>query len=174
VQRILLAHSIILSTGGIPLIYLGDEVGQLNDYSYVDDPAHSEDSRWVGRPPAPDAAYAERLDPATIPGAIYTQLHAMIEVRKATAAFAGNPLVIFHTYNPHVLGYQRPSEGGSVVLVLANFSAEPQLVEGARFPAFEPLAHDLISGREVSLADDVLLAPMGVVWLTSRLADSSS
>ena len=51
VRRILLAHSIILSTGGLPQLYLGDEVGQLNDYSYVDDPAHRDDSRWVGRPP---------------------------------------------------------------------------------------------------------------------------
>ena len=50
VRRILLAHSIILSTGGLPQLYLGDEVGQLNDYRYVDDPAHRDDSRWVGRP----------------------------------------------------------------------------------------------------------------------------
>src|SRR5262245_36100736 len=34
VRRILMAHSIILSIGGIPLIYLGDEVGTLNDYRY--------------------------------------------------------------------------------------------------------------------------------------------
>ena len=35
VDRILLAHSVAFSTGGIPLLYLGDEVGQLNDYGYA-------------------------------------------------------------------------------------------------------------------------------------------
>ncbi len=40
VDRVLLAHAIALSTGGIPLIYLGDEVAQLNDAAYLDDPAH--------------------------------------------------------------------------------------------------------------------------------------
>ncbi len=50
VRRILLLHSIILSIGGIPLLYLGDEAATLNDYSYVNDPAKADDSRWVHRP----------------------------------------------------------------------------------------------------------------------------
>ena len=50
VQRILLIHSVILSIGGIPLIYLGDETAMLNDYSYANDPAKAGDSRWVHRP----------------------------------------------------------------------------------------------------------------------------
>src|SRR3712207_2144912 len=43
VDRIVLAHAIVLSTGGLPLLYLGDEVGQLNDYGYVDEPGHADD-----------------------------------------------------------------------------------------------------------------------------------
>ncbi len=35
VRRILLLHSIILAYGGIPLIYMGDELGLLNDFSSV-------------------------------------------------------------------------------------------------------------------------------------------
>jgi len=38
IRRILLIHGIILTVGGIPLIYLGDEIGMLNDYSYRFDP----------------------------------------------------------------------------------------------------------------------------------------
>src|ERR1700761_3463220 len=58
-ERILLAYSIAMSTGGIPLIYLGDEVGQLNDYTYINDPAKMDDSRWVNRPSYPAKNYAE-------------------------------------------------------------------------------------------------------------------
>src|SRR5919112_1659021 len=71
VDRIVLAHSIILSTGGLPLLYLGDEVGQLNDYRYVDEPGQAEDSRWVHRPPYPAQAYAQRHDPSTDSGRLY-------------------------------------------------------------------------------------------------------
>ena len=50
IRRISLIHGIILTTGGIPLIYLNDEIGVLNDYDYRDDPAKAHDSRWVHRP----------------------------------------------------------------------------------------------------------------------------
>ncbi len=62
---------IALSTGGIPLLYLGDEVGQLNDYGYLADPDRAGDSRWVHRPPYPAERYAERNDPDTDAGTIY-------------------------------------------------------------------------------------------------------
>ena len=52
-----------MSTGGVPLLYLGDEVAQLNDYSYIDDPATAGDSRWVHRPARPVERYAQRTDP---------------------------------------------------------------------------------------------------------------
>ncbi len=49
IRRISLIHSIIITIGGIPLIYLNDEIGLLNDYGYRDDPAKAHDSRWVHR-----------------------------------------------------------------------------------------------------------------------------
>ncbi|MEJ5226200.1 MAG: alpha-amylase family protein, partial [Anaerolineales bacterium] len=52
IRRILLIHGIILTVGGIPLLYLGDEIGTLNDYAYRDDPHKATDSRWVHRPRA--------------------------------------------------------------------------------------------------------------------------
>jgi amylosucrase len=57
-----------LSTGGIPLLYLGDEVAQLNDYSYADDPVRRGDSRWVHRGNRPRDAYAQRGDDTTPAG----------------------------------------------------------------------------------------------------------
>ena len=50
IRRILLMHGVILTVGGIPLIYLGDEIGTLNDYSYRQNAAKAGDSRWVHRP----------------------------------------------------------------------------------------------------------------------------
>lgn len=167
VARILLAHSIVLSTGGIPLLYLGDEVGQLNDYCYLGDPAKADDSRWVGRPAYPADRYASRNDPMTDAGAIATGLGRLIEVRRQAPEFAGGRLVPFHTNNPHVLGYQRPGilDGEeSTVVVFANFAETPQDVSAETLSGLPETALELISGVAVLLRAGVTLEPHGVRW----------
>ncbi len=49
VRRVNLLRSIQVSIGGIPRLYIGDEWGMLNDYTYLSDPIKSNDSRWVHR-----------------------------------------------------------------------------------------------------------------------------
>ena len=163
-QRILLAHSIALSTGGIPLIYLGDEVGQLNDYAYLADPDRAGDSRWVHRPPYPAERYGERNDPDTDAGTIYRGLRRLIAVRRATDELAGNALVGFRTHNRHVLGYQRPGASGTV-LVLANMSDAPQIVPAEALSAMPASAVDLITEADTTLWADLELAPLEFLWL---------
>ena len=53
IRRLLLAYQIVLGFGGLPLIYMGDELGLRNDYDFADDPEHADDNRWVHRPPMP-------------------------------------------------------------------------------------------------------------------------
>ena len=50
IKTIVLLHGMIMSFGGIPLLYYGDEIGTLNDISYLEDPAKANDSRWAHRP----------------------------------------------------------------------------------------------------------------------------
>ena len=59
IRRLLLAYQIVLGFGGLPLLYMGDEIAQRNYYDFVDDPAHADDNRWVHRPPM-DWEAAER------------------------------------------------------------------------------------------------------------------
>lgn len=164
VGRILLAHSVAFSTGGIPLLYLGDEVGQLNDYQYAMEAGHEADSRWVHRPRYPAEQYALRNDPATPAGAIFAGLRRMISVRAETPELAGTRLIDFHTSAPGVLGYQRPGDTGTV-LVLANFSDGPQQLPAVTFSGFAPAAVELLTDSALSLADGITLAPHQYVWL---------
>jgi amylosucrase len=167
VSRILLAHSIVLSTGGIPLLYLGDEVGQLNNYTYLEDPAKAGDSRWVGRPTYPADRYATRQDPATDAGAIFTGLSRLIEVRKQTPEFAGGRLISFHTNNPHILGYQRPGllEGeNSTVVVLVNVADSPQNITALTLSGLPRTALELITGEHTLLEAGITLEPHGIRW----------
>jgi amylosucrase len=50
VDRIVLTHTIVLGWGGIPVLWMGDELAMRNDSTWADDPGHAADNRWVHRP----------------------------------------------------------------------------------------------------------------------------
>jgi len=125
IRRILLIHNIIFSIGGIPLIYLGDEVGMLNDYSYQLDPDKADDSRWVHRPKADPELYAMRKQEDTIPGRIYHGIKKLVQLRKTNPILSGDPPEFIYTGNPHVFGFIRKN-GEKQVLFVNNFSDDPQ------------------------------------------------
>ena len=125
IRRILLIHGIILTIGGIPLIYLGDEIGTLNDYTYRDDPVHERDSRWVHRPRADWEKYAKRNDPNCTEGRVYQGIQQLISLRKENEVFSGNELEVISTENDHVLGFMRRYMGKRAIL-FANFAESPQ------------------------------------------------
>jgi len=164
VERILLAHSVAFSTGGIPLLYLGDEVGQVNDYGYASEPGHEADSRWVHRPHYPAEQYARHQDPSTPEGAVFAGLKRMIEVRAATPELAGTRLIDFATNNRSVLAYQRPG-WQSWILALANFSDQPQSLPAETFSGYASAAVDLLSEAGLQLDEGVTLLPRQYLWL---------
>ncbi len=168
IRRILLIHGIILSIGGIPLLYFGDEVGTLNDYSYSADPAKADDSRWVHRPRTDGTRLARRTDPMTPEGQIFSELRRLIIARQQHPVFGGpaRATEIIHTGSAPVFGYTR-QHAGQRVLVLANFSEHAQRVatneirlygRGYRFV-------DLVSREQVTLENDLVLGPYRFVWL---------
>lgn len=157
-RRIELIHSVILSAGGIPLIYLGDEIAMLNDYSYREDPAKLDDSRWVHRLPFDWERAALRDDPTSTPGRVFQTLRTLIDLRRRLSAFADGDTHFVETHNPHVLGYVR----GGTVLVLANFSEHEQSVRLGWMPKN---ATDLIAGGTVQQYAPVELEPYQFVWL---------
>jgi amylosucrase len=123
IRRILLIHGVIMTVGGIPLIYLGDEIGTLNDYSFRDNPAYKNDSRWVHRPKADWERHAHRDDLSTTEGRVYQGLQNLIKLRKENEVFSCGQLRVIQTENEHVLGYMRQN-----TLILANFSEAQQTI----------------------------------------------
>jgi amylosucrase len=168
IRRILLIHSVILSIGGIPLIYLGDEVGTLNDYGYREDPSRADDTRWVHRPVVDWEKMARRTDEATVEGRIYSALRHLITLRKEDPVLAGGETDIVDVHNPHVFGYVRQHEGHRL-LALTNFSEREQSVAGNEL-RLHGLGHaftDLVTGEPIDTTSSLLLPPYGFVWLRS-------
>lgn len=165
IRRILLIHGVILSYGGIPLIYLGDEIGTLNDYSFRDDPTKAGDSRWAHRPKMDWQSADRRRGGRTVQGRIYTGLKRMIEIRTGQPALATLPEHV-ETGNAHVLGFAHCHATGPL-LVLANFSEQSHTIsadvlhaQGMAWPA-----RDLITASRVALNEDVTLSPYQMAWL---------
>ncbi len=169
IGRILLIHSVILSIGGIPLIYLGDEVGTLNDYRYRQDPAKAADSRWVHRPFTDWDHVARRSEPGTVEHRIYAALHRLIGLRKQTPALADGGMQVIDPGNGHIFAYVRQSADGRV-LVLCNFSEHEQRVATNTIRA-NGLSYDftdLVSDEKLALQDQLVLAPYQFLWLVAK------
>lgn len=165
IDRMILLYGIAFSAGGIPLLSLGDEVGQLNDQSFREKPSRAKDQRWVGRPLRPDALYDQRTDPTTTAGQIFARMTELIAARRAAPGLAGNAIKSFQTRNPYVLGYVR-SGNGQVICVLANFSDDPQEVSADQFLEMSPRLTDLISGETFLVRSGVSLAAHQILWLS--------
>jgi glycosidase len=170
IRRILLIHAIILTVGGVPLIYLGDEIGMLNDYSYRQDPAKAGDSRWAHRPPTDWSKVERRLQADSIEGRIFQGLQRLIHLRQRTPAFSDGQLQVMNTGNLHVLGYVRTYQHESV-LVFANFTESDQTVSAnlLRLYGLSYQFTDLMRAEPVPL-QDLVLPPFGFVCLAARPA----
>jgi amylosucrase len=158
IRRILLIYGVILTIGGIPLIYLGDEIGTLNDYSYRSDTAKIDDSRWVQRPKSDWAAYEKRHDLTSVPGKVFQGLFKLIQLRKQHAIFWGNENTVLNTDNGQVLGYLRSYENQRA-LVFANFSEQPQMISsnllrlyGLRYTFIDLLTGEKFDNNDLSLS----------------------
>jgi amylosucrase len=168
VRRILLIHSVILSIGGIPLLYLGDEIGTPNDYRYRNDPAKAGDSRWVHRPFTDWERIGRRVEPGCVEHSIYSRMQRLIQLRKQTPALADGNMQVIDTGNGHVFGYARQGGDGRV-LALCNFSEHEQRVAAntVRANGLSYSFRDLVSGERLELAEELTLAPYQHLWLVA-------
>lgn len=176
VDLILLLHSLIMSFGGIPLLYYGDELGTVNDYDYINDISKADDNRWIHRPRI-DWQMAElRYKHGTVQQQIFDGLQKMIAIRKTISAFADyNNRELLDTGNPHLFTFLRsnPLMLNDKVLVVGNFDSSPQsltlseLGQSGRFEHSQ--LRDLYSGESPRLfKDQLVIPPYRFYWLSDQ------
>lgn len=160
IKRILLLHGVIFTIGGIPLIYLSDELGAVNDYEYERDRAKIGDTRWLHRAAFDWERAEQRRDPKSVGGRIYHGLLRLVQIRQQNLAFTRAQTDIVETANKHVFGYFR-SQSEHTVLVLANFSDSAQTIEARRLRmlGMRKTVVDLMAGRTITAAHELVLEP---------------
>ena len=163
--RILLAHAVVLGFGGLPVIWMGDELGLLNDPAWADDPAHADDNRWVHRPRMPWEVVESGADPR----GITSGLRHLLDVRRSLPHLhAASPTEVWDPRDPRVLLVVRRHPSGPL-LAAHNVTGEEAWVaadvlhwlglhtDGLR---------DAISRTAPSMHEGaVRLDPYAVVWL---------
>ena len=166
-QRILLGHALICGFGGLPLIYMGDEIGLLNNYDYVHHDDYASDSRWLHRPAMDWARLEKRHDANTIEGRLYQGFRQIIKARRRTpqlgAQYDTDILDLDHS---HLFAVAKRHPLGTLACVY-NFSESTQHLNA--YPLFESGVvdmYDTLSEREITTHNDVIELPAYArLWL---------
>lgn len=169
IRRLLLLYGIVFSAGGIPLIYLGDELGTLNRYEYEDDPAQANDSRWVHRPLWSDSSYKKRKDGSTVEGRVFAGIQRLSAIRRAHPVFGVPDLTVADPQHPSVLAFHKQKDG-TLLTVLGNFSESAVRLPG---PVMASLlggfnGQDLLTQTLVPSGEELLLPPAGLLWILAE------
>jgi len=168
IRRLLTLYSVVYAYGGIPLLYMGDELGLANDFSWETDPDRAHDNRWMHRPPMDWDAAARRKDPGSVEGRVFAGFVRLAAARASLLALrAGTAAEIVDTGSRHVLAIRRRHARSGSVTALANFGDDALLL--ARAAVLPGVAADsrLVVGSEGSLltAHDVTLPAWAHAWV---------
>lgn len=168
IERIHLGHALILAWDGLPLLYMGDELGMRNDHAYVLEPEHRADNRWLHRPPMDWAVARRRLRRGTVEARIHRDLRHLVATRRAAPQLhAAVPLEVMEPGDAAVFAFRRDHPIGSLVAI-SNLADEARVVPAALLPPSP-------SGRVIDLLDrsvhhaeaPIRIPARGVRWLVS-------
>jgi amylosucrase len=166
IRRLLLLYSVAYGFGGIPLLYMGDELALRNDTGYLADAERAPDNRWMHRPPMDWAAAARRSDPATPEGRVFAALRRLGEVRRGLPALhAAGECAVLDVGSDAVLAWRRRHPRSGTFVGLANLSRSPQTVDADTVTGYGTFVPVLTSDGPPELrADRVLLPGLGFAW----------
>ena len=154
-------HAYMFTQSGIPVIYSGDEVAQVNDYTYKNDPNKAHDSRYIHRG-AMRWDLAEHVDDAnTVEGKLFQSLSELEKIRKTEKVFMTNAdMWTVETYDPSILCIGRYYDGEKM-FGLFNFS---EYDKTAWINETDGMYKNMLTG-EVRKAAGVDIPGYGFCWL---------
>ena len=157
-------HAMMFMQTGIPMLYSGDELAQVNDYSYKDDPRKVSDSRYLhrGRMRWEQAEHIHDLE--TPEGKVFCGLNALTALRGTSPAFGtGADVWTLDTGDDGLLAVGRYAEGQKVIGVF-NFTGWEKTVT---FPHDPGEFTDMLTG-ETCLLQDLPIPAYGFCYLEQK------
>lgn len=164
-RRILLIHGVCFSIGGIPLIYIGDELGMMNDYGYKEIPEKANDSRWIHRPLFDWEKAENRTKNGSLEQRLFSGMQRMFSVRKAFKEFGIGQTQIVESSQTHLFIFRR-SLGKEQSAMLFNFSEHEIMlsVQEVNEVGILGMHRELLSDQAYSLEAGLRVEPYGQYW----------
>lgn len=168
IARLTCAYAMVFGFGGLPLLYMGDELGMLNDHSYLADPAKSADNRWVHRP-AMDWSLAEgHAAEGGVADRVFAAITDLIRARRSLPALhASVGTEAFTTENPAILVFRRRHAAGTIVQVYNLSESYQSLPLSALWPLTGEYLEEHLTGALVPTDFPPVLPPYAAWWLTT-------
>lgn len=163
VRTDVMLHAYMLVQSGIPMLYSGDEIAQLNDNHYKENPQKAEDSRYIHRGKFLWENAKKRKEKYSVEEIVFDSLSKLETIRRNESVFDTKADV--YTYDvkeDKILGILREDEKTRFI-ALFNFGNEPRTAWMQEEGEFE----DLFTGKKIELKD-VELAAHGFVWAVRR------
>lgn len=163
-KRIFLMHSLIYFLNGIPMLNSADEIGSVNDYSYMDDKKRKDDSRNLHRFIFDWNKARLRKKEGSIENRIFNFLRDLAIKRKTQKTFnKGSIITTWDTHNDKVLMLIRMNKKERLI-GLFNFSdREEYIYTEVLVGSFK----DLFKDREITPGWGYTLKPYEFIWATS-------
>lgn len=164
IQEDLMLHAYMLTQSGIPMLYSGDELGQVNDYSYKDDAEKASDSRYLHRGAFLWELADKRKDLSTVQGQLFQMLNRLEQIRRQENVFSQEAEVYtYDVHNDSILGILREYKGERFI-ALFNFSEREQTA----WMQEEGIFRNLVNGEIVEVKDPVLKG-YEFVWMKYKV-----
>lgn len=149
IREDIMLHAYMLTQSGIPMLYSGDELGQVNDYSYKNDPEKCADSRYIHRGKLPWELAEDKEDVTTVQGNIFQTLDRLEKIRRQEMTFDKDADV--YTYDVHddsILCVLREYKGRRFFGIF-NFSNQ----EKTAWMQEKGMYRNLLTGEKAELKD---------------------
>ncbi|WP_270376627.1 alpha-amylase family protein [Mediterraneibacter faecis] len=164
IQEDFMLHAYMLTQSGIPMLYSGDELGQVNDYSYKDDAEKASDSRYLHRGAFLWELADKRKDLSTVQGQLFQMLNRLEQIRRQENVFSQEAEVYtYDVHNDSILGILRECKGERFI-ALFNFSESEQTA----WMQEEGIFRNLVNGEIVEVKDPVLKG-YDFVWMKYKM-----
>ena len=171
IARVLLAYAIVFGWGGVPVVWMGDELALLNDPFWASEPGHGDDNRWAHRPRMRWDVADRRGEPGSLEGRMFAGLRDLAAARARLPHLdASVPSEIVELADPGVLPVLRRHPVGNL-LELFNVTGSWRAWPADRLDEYGLRdGIDALTGQPPNRGGDgnVWLAPYQAVWLGAR------
>lgn len=156
----IMLHAYMLTQSGIPMLYSGDEIGQINDYSYKNDPDKASDSRYLHRGRFRWDLAEKRKAQDSVQGRIFGALNELERIRRQERVFEASADVwTYDVHNNAILCIVR-QQAGERFFGIFNFAGCPETA----WMKEEGSYTELLTGKKMELVD-IVIPPYGFYWL---------